>query len=227
MKNLSILFALLSVFGLSGCAVVSPDGRGPGEQRLEIRCELGKEATIGTVPDIANNAFTVAMRVRMVEQGPPVPKTVANSGMLFSVGSGYWDGMKAWYVWSSQSLTFELGRQTERNSVAVRATGVCPGLLHDLVFSYDGKVQRLHVDGELAAEKEQNVQLFLQSQPELKVGYGDYGIGYHRILVGDVVYLPRAIAQREVDARYAGFPKASTWPGLPSSSPCSTGRSSA
>lgn len=191
--------ALLTVL-LFGTALLADD-----KQIVAINRILQKETVVGAVPDFSKNACSFAVRVKLLAKGGPVDKANAARGMIFSVASGYYDGIRAWYSWDENSLCFEIGRVPEKSSVSVSANGVSPYVLHDLVCTYDGKMMRLYLDGSLAAEKEYVGKLENKNCP-VKAGFTHYGIGWSKMFADQIEFLPRALSPDEVAQRFKNHP---------------------
>lgn len=176
-----------------------------GEQIIPVNKELSNNFISGKTPDFSQNACSFAMRFRILEKGGPVEHALSNLGMLFSVASGYSDGIRAWYSWNEQKVCFEIGRVKEKSSIGIFKSGVSPYLLHDLVCTYDGKKMCLYVDGELGAEAHYSGKLDGKNAP-IKVGFGGYGIGYNRMFVDQLEYYPRVLTKEEITRRMNAFP---------------------
>ncbi|MDD3587852.1 MAG: right-handed parallel beta-helix repeat-containing protein [Thermoguttaceae bacterium] len=191
---------LLGVLLLSGLVVSASE-----EQTIEVNRVLEKESLSGTRPDFGHNSCTFALRVKFLSEGGPVDRGASSRGMIFSVASGYYDGIRAWYSWEDHSLWYEIGRTREQSSISVKKADVSPHILHDLVCVYDGKSMRLYVDGTLAAEKEYMGTLDSKNA-SIKVGYGGFGIGWSKMFVDRLEYFPRAMNAEEVAKRFQKHP---------------------
>ena len=175
------------------------------EQTIEVNRILGDDFVTGKTPDVSSGAFTFAMRVKLLGQA----ESKGNGdglGMLFSVASGYYDGIRAHYSWISQQVTFQIGKDPSAVSLG-SDRGILPGVLHDVVCTYDGKTMKLWLDGQLAGEREYAAVLDTKGAP-IKVGNGGYGVGANRMYVDCLKYYPRALTEKEIAARFESeFPE--------------------
>ena len=89
----------IAIFAL--CLLLSLTSAVAQEQTIEVNRILGDDFVTGQTPDVSSGAFTFAMRVKLLGQA----ESKGNGdglGMLFSVASGYFDGIRAHYSWISQ-----------------------------------------------------------------------------------------------------------------------------
>ena len=186
---------------LSGTNLPAEDG----DQVINVDRIIEKESVQGETPDLSSGACSFAMRVKLLAHGGEVTKADPSRGMLFSVASGWYDGIRASYSWNNHSVSFEIGRVAEKSAVGLQTPNVSPLVLHDFVWTYDGKMMRTWLDGKLAGEKEFVGKIESKGAP-LKVGFGSYGIGYSRMFVDQLEYYPRALTEREVAARFEKHP---------------------
>lgn len=169
------------------------------EQTIEVDRVLGEDFVLGQTPDVSSGAFTFAMRVKLLGQAESQWRA-DGQGMLFSVASGYYDGMRAHFCWITHKVVFQIGKQPA--AVILRSTkGILPGVWHDVVCSYDGKVMRIWLDGELSGEMEYAGPLNMKDAP-IKVGNGGYGVGANRMDVDRLNYYPRALTEEEIAKRF-------------------------
>ena len=175
------------------------------EQTIEVNRILGDDFVTGQTPDVSSGAFTFAMRVKLLGQA----ESKGNGdglGMLFSVASGYFDGIRAHYSWINQRVTFQIGKNPSAVSLG-SDRGILPGVLHDVVCTYDGKTMKLWLDGQLVGEREYVAVLDTKGAP-IKVGNGGYGVGANRMYVDCLKFYPRALTEQEIAARFEnGFPE--------------------
>ncbi|MBQ6617580.1 MAG: right-handed parallel beta-helix repeat-containing protein [Thermoguttaceae bacterium] len=175
------------------------------EQTIEVNRIVGDDFVTGKTPDVSSGAFTFAMRVKLLGQA----ESKGNGdglGMLFSVASGYFDGIRAHYSWINQRVTFQIGKNPSAVSLG-SDRGILPGVLHDVVCTYDGKTMKLWLDGKLAGEREYVAVLNTKGAP-IKVGNGGYGVGANRMYVDCLKFYPRALTEKEIVARFENeFPK--------------------
>ena len=169
------------------------------EQTIEVNRILGDDFVTGQTPDVSSGAFTFAMRVKLLGQA----ESKGNGdglGMLFSVASGYFDGIRAHYSWISQQVTFQIGKQPSATSLRSNRT-ILPGVFHDVVCTYDGKTMRIWLDGALAGELEYGGELNTNGAP-IKVGNGGYGVGANRMYVDCLKFYPYALTEKEIFKRF-------------------------
>ncbi len=175
------------------------------EQTIEVNRIVGDDFVTGKTPDVSSGAFTFAMRVKLLGQA----ESKGNGdglGMLFSVASGYFDGIRAHYSWISHQVTFQIGKQPSATSLRSNRT-ILPGVFHDVVCTYDGKTMRIWLDGALAGEMEYGGELNSKGAP-IKVGNGGYGVGANRMYVDCLKFYPRALTEQEIVARFENeFPE--------------------
>lgn len=199
-------FHCISIFATVVVCLTCTFLRAAGEQTIKVNRILGKEVITGTQPDFRANACTFALRAKFLAEGDKVDKASSLRGMIFSVASGYFDGIRAWYSWENNSICFEIGRVPEKSSINVEKMEVSPYVLHDIVCVYDGKVMQLYVDGALGGEREYTGKLESKNSP-VKVGFVHYGIGWSKMFVDQLEYLPRAMTAAEVAKRYEKHPE--------------------
>lgn len=174
-------------------------------QTIEAGQILDKTPIFGGSPDWDANAFTVAMRFRPL--GPGSDPTSGN-GMLFIAGSGWFDGFRAYYDYSQgQKVHFQIGRAKEQSAVQVVSRSAPPyGILCDMVCTYDGRMLRLYLNGELEGETEFTDGLSPKPS-RLSIGSGSYGVGSVKMFVDRAEYWNRALDADFVKARFAAHPK--------------------
>ncbi len=177
-----------------------------GEQSIDVNRILEKEAVSGKKPDFSTNSCSFAIRVKFLEKGGEVNAANSNAGMIFSVASGYYEGARAWYSWDNHAICFEIGKVTVRSSISVNKGDVMPDILHDLVCTYDGKVMKIYLNGELGAETAYSGNLVSLDQP-IKIGFTHNGIGWNKMFVDQLDYYPRAMTPEEVAARFKTHPE--------------------
>ena len=175
------------------------------DQTIEVNKIVIDDYIAGATPDVSKHAFSFALRAKLFGQGESKGNGDGN-GMLFSVASGWHDGIRAYYSWGSNSVTFQIGRVETKSAVSVGSKkSVGPGVLHDFVCTYDGKTMRLYVDGELSGETEYEGAITTLNAP-IKVGNGGYGIGSNRMFVDKLEYYTRPLTADEISQRFAAFP---------------------
>lgn len=177
-----------------------------GEQTIKVNRIIEKEVIAGAQPNFSANACTFAIRAKFLAKGDKVDKASSERGMIFSVASGYFDGIRAWYSWENNSICFEIGRVPEKSSIGIEKSEVAPYVLHDIVCVYDGKLMRLYIDGALGIEREYTGKLESKNSP-IKIGFVHYGIGWNKMFVDQLEYLPRAMTAAEVVQRYEKHPE--------------------
>ncbi len=208
MKKLLFFAKLVLFWGMINCLLHSSFIWAESANRPNFVIEVGKildETPVrGPKPDWHTNAFTVAMRFQPIEPGS-IP--TSGNGMLFLVGSGWFEGFRAYYDYSKDRLIhFQLGRAKERTGIeAVSHSAAAFGVLNDLVCTYDGQKMRLYLNGELEAETEYQEGLS-KVDSVLSVGSGSYGVGSVKMFVDRVEYWNTALDEKFVIDRFANHP---------------------
>lgn len=175
------------------------------DQTVEVNKIVMDDFVAGASPDVSNHAFTFAMRVKLLGKGESKGNGDGN-GMLFSVASGWHDGIRAYYSWGNNSIVFQIGRVETKSAATVSSRkSVAPGALHDIVCAWDGKTMFLYIDGELSSQLDYSGSVTTHNAP-LKVGNGGYGIGSNKMFVDKLDYYSRAITPQEVADRFAKHP---------------------
>lgn len=172
-------------------------------QVISVCRTLDKEKVRGEKPDFSTGQFTVVMRFMPLEAG--VDKT-GNGGMLFAVGSGWFDGIRALYHFQDGRISFQIGRAKEKSAVSVTSEKeTFAGVWHDLVCVYDGTKLELYIDGKKEGEKEFDGGIS-PCGDTLNVGFGGYGIGSLKMAVEDLAFYTQAWTAADVQARFAQMP---------------------
>ncbi len=175
------------------------------DQTVEVNKIVIDDFVAGASPDVSNHAFTFAMRVKLLGKGESKGNGDGN-GMLFSVASGWHDGIRAYYNWGNNSIVFQIGRVETKSAISVSSSKlVAVGVLHDVVCAWDGKTMFLYIDGKLSNQADYAGSLTTNKAP-LKVGNGGYGIGSNKMFVDKLDYYTRAITAQEVADRFANHP---------------------
>jgi hypothetical protein len=174
-------------------------------QNIVVCREIEDEVIRGFVPKIASGQFSVSLRATLIGPGSRAEQMV-RTGMLFSCGSGWHDGFRAFYDWNSSAVVFQIGRAKEKSGIEVRSSKpVYPGVMHEIICVYDGTSLRLFIDGRLQGERAHVGPVDVRSAT-LDVGFKGFGIGNNRMFVDTLEFVSRALTLDEVSTHFRSFP---------------------
>ncbi|MDD3587138.1 MAG: right-handed parallel beta-helix repeat-containing protein [Thermoguttaceae bacterium] len=207
---LHYVLACLVVVGLTG--VIHPVATNAVEKQpkpvmtIPVDRQIDETSVPGSTPDVSTGEFSVAMRWIPYGKGSKAGNAGTDNGMLFAWGSGYYSGFRAHQELGDYTICFELGRAKERSSVSARGSRpALPGVLHDLVCTYNGKVMIIYLDGQEVAHQDFDGGISPLAEP-LRVGFNGAGIGSSRMYVDKLEYWNRALDASEVVARFKSHP---------------------
>ncbi|MHB8901981.1 MAG: LamG-like jellyroll fold domain-containing protein, partial [Thermoguttaceae bacterium] len=98
------------------------------------------------------------------------------TGMIFSVGNGYWEGMRLSTSYPDQRLSFEIGRPQPSNAVSTQTELPVPDAVwQHVAVTWDRSKMRIYWNGLPVATADYRGEW--TDAAELRLGYADSGIG--------------------------------------------------
>ncbi|HPA20193.1 MAG TPA: right-handed parallel beta-helix repeat-containing protein [Verrucomicrobiae bacterium] len=171
------------------------EGRRPGSRvpRVDAGALNREPFAVGT------NGFTVAIWFRKNGAGTMRGNAGSENGTLFSVGSGYWDGLRITTDCRRRTVGFEIGQAKPLHSVGIVAGQVPDGMWQHVASTWDGKEMRLYING-LLAMTGVHAAPFVKPPPgaRMRIGYANHGIGSVVLDVAEVSVHGRALRAEEV-----------------------------
>ncbi len=194
--------------GGGGAAAYEPAAKGPQAGGLEWVAgrDLGSKVprldagALSAAPfDVGTNGFTVSMWFRVLGPGTLRGNPGSENGTLFSVGSGYWDGVRLTTDCRRKTVSFEIGQAKPLHSVGVSGGRVVEGAWQHAAASWDGGEMRLYLDGLLvAAGRHGAAYVKPAGGAKMRVGFAGHGVGSVVLDVAEVAVHGRALAAAEV-----------------------------
>ncbi len=185
-------------YGGSDALAVVP-GRSP--ERKAVRIDNG--AFQGKAFALTELGSTVEIWFRKNGQGAQRGNDGQTCGMIFSLGNGYWEGMRLWTSYPEQRLSFEIGRPQPSSSVSTQMNLPVPdGVWHHVAVTWDRTRMNIYWNGLLTATNEYRGEWTPASS--LRIGFADSGIGSLKMDVDEVTIYGEAlpaelIAEHAVD----------------------------
>ncbi|NLS97240.1 MAG: hypothetical protein GXX96_34310 [Planctomycetaceae bacterium] len=189
----------LKFSGKDPLAVV--EGRSP--ERKAVRLDNG--AFSGKAFSPSDRGCTVEIWFRKNGQGAQLGNGRTN-GMIFSQGSGYWDGMRLSTSYPEQRLSFEIGRPQPSSSISTQMGLALPdGVWHHVAVAWDRAEMSIYWNGLLVAVREYAGDWTPASV--LRIGFADSGIGslkmdVDEVAVYDAALPPEAIGDHAIDGDF-------------------------
>ncbi len=170
-----------------------------------VQKEICDERVLGETPDLSTGSFTVAARIKLIEQGSE-PGNGDNLGMVFSVGNGWTEGFRLYFNWNSNRFTFQIGKEGGAFG-ATSDVALPPGIMRYVFAVFDGEVKqlRLYADGIEVGTAPIVADVVAKDEP-LSVGFSGFGVGSNRMFVDYVEYWKRALTQEEIEERNGARP---------------------
>lgn len=181
--------------GTNRQSLVWADGREAGTKvpRVDAGALAAEPFSVGT------NGFTIAMWFRNNGAGTMRGNAGSENGTLFSMGSGYWDGLRITTHCGSDLVGFEIGQAKPSHAVSVSTGPVVEGPWQHVAATWDGREMRIYINGLPSASKP-HAQPFVQPPhgSKMKIGYADHGVGSVVLDVAEVAVHDRALGGADV-----------------------------
>ena len=147
------------------------EGRSP--DRKAVRLDNGAFQGKAFAP--SERGCTVEIWFRKNGQGTQLGNGRTN-GMVFCLGSGYWDGMRLSTSYPERRLSFEIGRPKPSSSISVQMNLPVPdGAWHHVAVTWDRTEMSIYWNGLLVAVREYRGEWTPAST--LRIGFAGSGIG--------------------------------------------------
>lgn len=187
--------------GTNAQRLVWVEGRTPGTR--VARLDAGSLAT-SPVP-IGTNGFTATVWFRKNGPGTLRGNAGSENGTIFSMGSGYWDGLRITTDCRSRAVGFEIGQAKPLHSIGVSAGPVADSIWHHIAATWDGHEMRLYIDGLLAAAKPHAAPFVAPpAGAKMRVGYAGHGVGSVILDVAEVSFHDGASPAEAIVRQYFG-----------------------
>jgi len=177
------------------------EGRAPGTS--VPRLDAG---SLATAPfPVGTNGLTVALWFRKNGPGTLRGNAGSENGTIFSMGSGYWDGLRITTDCRSRAVGFEIGQAKPLHSIGVSAGPVADSTWRHVAATWDGNEMRLYIDGLLAAAKPHAGPFVAPpTGAKMRVGYAAHGIGSVVLDVAEVSLHDGALSADAIVRSYFG-----------------------
>ena len=177
---------------------------GPFDETKAVRLDAGffEGPKLGI-----DKAFSVEMRVRLLDAGTQKGNNNYDNGTLFSLGNGWDSGIRLITDCPRQSLTFSIGRPEDAKSRNAYSSHPVPyGVWMHVATTWDGKTMRIYVDGMLYTIIDYDGVL---TEPGwgFRVGFNGAGVGSVKMDVAEVAVYKNALQPEEVLAHALLQPK--------------------
>ena len=147
------------------------EGRSPGQKAVR----LDNGAFQGKAFAPSERGCTVEIWFRKNGQGSQLGNGNTN-GMVFCLGSGYWDGMRLSTSYPERRLSFEIGRPKPSSSISVQMNLPIPdGVWQHVALTWDRKEMAVYWNGLLVAVREYSGEW--TDAPSMRIGFAGSGIG--------------------------------------------------
>lgn len=155
-----------------------------------VRIDAG--AFRGEAFDVGNDGVTVLMWLRKLGQGSELGNGRTN-GMLFAVGNGYWEGLRAYCENPDGNLLFQIGRPQPQSAVTLQVAGPVPDRVWQCVaVTWNRRQMRIYLNGVLLGATDYAGD-YTPGEAPFRVGYANAGIGSLILEVDEVTVFDRAL----------------------------------
>lgn len=181
-------------------SIIFANAQGP-KQTIEVKTIVDDQKVQGQKPEISSGVFTIGFRWIPLGKGIKDGNSGFNNGTLFGWGSGYFNGFRARHEFNNDSIMFDMGQVGKKSPVSVGSAFAFPGIQHDLICTYNGKIISLYLDGKFIAQKEYTGGISKVDAP-LHIGFSGYGVGSAKMKDPKLEYWDRVLSEKEILDRY-------------------------
>jgi tetratricopeptide (TPR) repeat protein len=186
----------LEYTGADALAVV--EGRSP--ERKAVRLDNGAFQGKAFAP--SERGCTVEVWFRKNGQGAQLGNGRAN-GMVFCLGSGYWDGMRLSTSYPDRRLGFEIGRPKPSSSISTQMNLPVPdGVWQHVAVTWDRAVMSVYWNGLLVAVGE--FQGDWTPAPTMRIGFAGSGIGSLKMDVDEFAVYDEPLSASDIASHALG-----------------------